>query len=213
MNKTEQREILRLGLIPTIAPFLLPTLLPYLKEQFPQTDFVIQEKLSGDLVEALHKGVVDLAVLAFPFETPGLQQETLAEESFYAVAQEQHFPRKKLAFQDSENENILLLAEGHCLRRHALEACQLQESESAQSFAATSLPTLLQMVSHGYGMTLLPTMAKNALALPENLAIWPFQNPAPTRAIGLCYRSGAPAHGQIEKLKPALNGYFQKHLR
>ncbi len=178
---------LRLGIIPTIAPYLLPRILPGLRAQFPKLELQLREDLSHRLVEAVRLGQLDLILLAFPFDTPGMDQITIYEEPFVLAcpkgAWAGHNPAR---ITDLENHTLLLLEEGHCLRDHALAACNLQPRRERQTFSATSLSTLIQMVGHGYGITLLPEMAANSV--PDTMEMIPFSKPAPMRQIGLAWR-------------------------
>jgi LysR family hydrogen peroxide-inducible transcriptional activator len=184
---------LRVGIIPTIAPYLLPRILPALQKKFPALELQWREDLSHRLVEMLRLGQLDLILMAFPFDTPGMEQMTLFDEPFVLACPKNHWhgprPLKSAAL---EGEKLLLLEEGHCLRDHALAACKLQPRRERQAFNATSLATLVQMVGQGYGLTLLPAMAAHKDSLPDTVEIIPFRAPAPSRTIGLAWRTGSP---------------------
>ena len=181
---------LRLGVIPTIAPFLLPHILPLIQTQYPNLELRLFEDLTDRLIDQIHANKIDAALMAFPYETPGLSQNVLFDEAFVFAAHADEVPKKKLLKTDDLNSNnLLLLEDGHCLRDHALSACKLQLPSVKKTFSATSLPTLIQMVGHGYGHTLLPEMALKGTILPDNIRITPFQSPKPTRQIGLCWRN------------------------
>jgi LysR family hydrogen peroxide-inducible transcriptional activator len=190
---------LRLGIIPTIAPYLLPRILPGLRAQFPKLELQLREDLSHRLVDAVRLGQLDLILLAFPFDTPGMDQVTLYEEPFVLACPKGgwtgHNPART---SDLANHALLLLEEGHCLRDHALAACNLQPRRERQTFSATSLSTLIQMVGHGYGMTLLPEMAADTV--PDTMEIIPFTIPAPMRQIGLAWRKNSQKTKDFEIL-------------
>lgn len=189
---------LRIGLIPTIAPYMLPDILPHLQEDFPNMDFNLTEAMSADLIDKLNNGEIDLAIMAFPYETPTLNQEIFYEEPFYCAAKEGTYKKnQELIFDDLEDQKLLLLEDGHCLRDHALAACNLQTRKSEKALNATSLLTLIQMVGQGYGITLLPEMATNHGILPKNVTLHRFKNPQPTRKIGVAWRKRDPKESDI----------------
>lgn len=180
-----------LGVIPTIAPYLLPRLLPMLHEKFPNLELHLREDTTARLLDALQKNQVDIVLMAFPFDTPGMDRMSLGHESFY-VAQpaNANAATRPMTLDALAGQDILLLDDGHCLRDHAMAACRLQGQSQRKTFGATSLQTLVQMVQHGYGITLLPAMAVDQSAPPPGITIRPFADPKPTREIGLCWRAG-----------------------
>jgi LysR family hydrogen peroxide-inducible transcriptional activator len=191
---------LRLGIIPTIAPYMLPSILPTLQKHFPALELQLHEDLTGRLLEQLHKGHIDVALMAFPFKTQGMTQKLLFEEKFF-IATPAHHTTQAMDIRDLEPEKLLLLDDGHCLRDHALLACDLQLPRRRKAFSATSLPTLIQMVSHGFGITLLPEMACAPDTLPAGVRILPFKGKhTPRRQIGLCWRQGDPRSKDYETL-------------
>ncbi len=184
---------LRLGVIPTIAPYFLPQILPDMQKRFPALEIQLYEDLSARIVEQLNRGQLDIILLAFPYETPNMHQEVILEEPFLLAEPKDQAQRiKSLSTKDLIPERLLLLEDGHCLRDHALGACKLQLPKQRKTFSATSLSTLVQMVQHGYGTTLLPQMMVNQGALPDNIAITPFKEPQPRRIIGLAWEEHHP---------------------
>ena len=184
---------LRIGIIPTIAPYILPKCLPAISRIYPKLELQIHEDLSARLAEKLVNGQIDLVLMAFPYNMPGTEMETLFHEPFVLACPKGHWKKEKpVKVKDLEGEHLLLLEEGHCLRDHALQACKLQPSTDKKTFNATSLATLIQMVQHGYGMTMLPQMAVTAEAIPDNIQILQFDRPPPTREIGVAWRKGNP---------------------
>ncbi len=201
----------RMGIIPTIAPYLLPEILPQLKEQYESLELQITEDLSGRITEQLKAGSLDLILLAFPYDTPGMTQTLLFDEPFYLACPKGDWPGKvPVAMDDLQGHELLLLEEGHCLRDHALAACRFQPRTGRETFNATSLPTLIQFVQHGYGMTLLPEMAVQPGSLPENLDILPFGAPAPTRRIGMAWREKHPQEKDFQMLAEAIKAAHRK---
>lgn len=192
-NRPPLSSSLTLGVIPTIAPYLLPDLLPGLQSEFPQLDLHLREDLTGRLLGDLEKSNIDAVLMAFPYEADTLETKMLWEEPFFLVsAGAQMTHTEKANLQDLDHQDVLLLDDGHCLRDHAIAACRLKSSAQRKTFGATSLPTLIQMVQHGYGVTLLPAMAINPKTMPQGLSIQRFATPQPTRTIGLAWRKGSP---------------------
>lgn len=203
---------LRLGVIPTIAPYLLPTLLPALTNDWPELDLQLQEDLSSRLVEKMEAGKLDVLILAFPFSTPNFKQKTVFSEEFVLASPHDQFSGQPVDMDEIETLDLLLLEEGHCLRSHALAACRTQTPAVRKTFSATSLQTLIQMISHGYGVTLLPEMAARTNSLPDTIQIRRFKDPAPTRDIGLVWRSGTLKDSDLENLSKTINS-CQKTLQ
>lgn len=186
---------LRLGVIPTIAPFLLPRVLPHLREAYRELKLYLSEKQSADLLDDLNNGHLDLLLLAFPYPTPGLKTHLFANDPFWAAYPKNHPLAEKelLRAKDIETENLLLLGEGHCLRDHALSACHMASDKMPSDFQGTSLHTLVQMVDNGLGLTLLPKMAVDAgIARSTNARLRPLEGNAQGRHIGFAWRSSSP---------------------
>lgn len=192
-----------LGVIPTIAPFLLPRAAPKLKKAYPKLELFLREDLTANLAERLAAGLLDAAVLAFPYDIPGAETIEIGVDPFWFAAAPDHplVGRKALKPGDLDGENLLLLEDGHCLRDHALDACKLRSADNANAFGATSLFTLAQMVRSGLGATLLPQMAVQAgLADAAGVAVTPFDEPAPARRIGLVWRRGSGRREEAEAI-------------
>lgn len=171
---------IKLGVIPTIAPYLLPVLFPKLQKLYPKLTFYVMESQTHNLLEELHQGRLDAAILAFPITSSQLQGSAfLVEEFFLAVAKAHPLAtRKMLKKSDLLTHRLLLLEEGHCLRNQALEFCQASAGQIDQNFSATSLESLIQMSAAGLGITLVPKLAcqKN-----PNLIYIPFKDNKPSR--------------------------------
>lgn len=184
---------LRLGVIPTIAPYLLPDILPRIQKQFPRLELQIYEDMSERLIDSLNKGDIDLALMAFPYDTPNLSQKILFDEEFcLGVPKARIFENENITASDLDPGELLLLEDGHCLSDHALSACDIQLPKRRKAYSASSLPTLMQMVVSGYGITLIPDMAIAARAVPKGIKLIRFKHPPPLRQIGLCWRTGSP---------------------
>jgi LysR family hydrogen peroxide-inducible transcriptional activator len=181
---------LKIGLIPTLGPYLLPRVAPKIAKALPKLSLLLHEYQTAPLVERTLAGELDLAILALPADTKGLVTRSMFAESFLVAMPERHrlAARKRVRAADLEGEKLLLLEEGHCLRDQALEVCAHAGSEE-QDFRATSLETLRQMVAAGLGLTLLPGLAaEGPFASARGLAVRPFAPPSPNRVIGAAWR-------------------------
>ena len=202
---------LQLGVIPTIGPFLLPRAMPVLRARFPRLQLYLREEQTARLISRLHAGELDAAILALPYPIEGLEESDIAGDRFFLVCPRGH----RLAGADSVRpddialEDLLLLEDGHCLRDHALAACQLEGARRNASFQGTSLQTLVQMVANGLGVTLLPQLALDAGILRGlDLAVVPLADDAPPRRIGLVWRRTSGRRETFGRLAEALAGTF-----
>jgi LysR family hydrogen peroxide-inducible transcriptional activator len=186
---------IRLGVIPTIGPFLLPHLLGELRKRYTKLKLFLKEDLSAQLVQRLQQGDLDLIILAFPYATPDMETLTLFRDEFLLCLPQGHALEKSrnVRQQQLRGEKLLLLEEGHCLRDHALEACKLESADTDLVYQGTSLHTLVQMVANGLGVTLLPTMAVEADVLGEtHLPLKHFASENVSREIGMAWRKSDP---------------------
>jgi LysR family hydrogen peroxide-inducible transcriptional activator len=186
----------RLGVIPTIAPFLLPRALPLLRQRFQKLRLFLREDLTQRLIAQLKAGQLDAALIALPFETHGLDWAHVSDDDLLAAFPANHpLTAKPAASPEAlEHEHLILLEDGHCLREHALAACGLRppRGDGEESFAATSLPTLVQMVGSGLGVTFLPAMAVEAgLTDAAPIAVRPIDAPHASREIVVAWRAGS----------------------
>jgi len=203
----------RLGVIPTIAPYLLPKALPALRKQFPELRLFLREDLTQRLLASLKAGQLDAALIALPFDTTGLAWAHVSDDELLAAAPQDHpWAREaRVAPTASDTGDLILLEDGHCLRDHVLAACGLKPpraSDDEEGFAATSLPTLVQMVGSGLGVTFLPAMAVDAgLTHTVPVAVRPLAVERPSREIVVVWRAGSSraAEGRLlaEVLKDA----------
>jgi LysR family hydrogen peroxide-inducible transcriptional activator len=185
----------RLGVIPTLGPYLMPYLVPQLRATYPQLRLYIREDITERLLDLIRAGMLDALLLALPVQDDGLQVIELFREPFVlALPAGDPLARKSQVRQaDLLGAHILLLEDGHCLRDQALAVCGFPTPRGAEDFRASSLETLRQMVAAGVGCTLLPRLASQAPSPSESLiALRPFATPAPHRTIGLVYRQGFP---------------------
>ncbi len=193
---------LRLGVIPSIAPYLLPSVLPMLQKDYPALELHIRETLTDYLVAQLEDGSLDVALLALPVDDPGIETLALFDDTFFlAQSASATQPRRKHArVEDLETGRLLLLEEGHCLRDQALNFCSLRDIKSIDSFGASSLSTLVQMVAGGMGQTLLPEMSLSLEAGRSDVRLMRFEKPEPYRTVGLAFRKTSPLKADFEAL-------------
>ena len=186
------RGKIKLGLIPTLAPYLLPKILDPIKRRFPDLEMVLLEAQTEVLVSWLEEGSLDLAILALPAGGERFTDIFLFEEKFFLALQPDHpLAKKEYALLEDLNwERIMLLADGHCLRDQALDLCYSAGAKAAEAFRATGLETLRHMVAAGNGMTLIPQLAVPPEGRQGGVRYLPFREPAPGRQIGLLFRSG-----------------------
>ncbi len=196
---------LRLGVIPTIAPYLLPRTLPYLRKAYPKLQLYLTEDLTGRLLTLLQDGTLDLVLIALPYHAGEVETLPLFKDGFQLVTRKDNplAQKKTVALADLKDANLLLLAEGHCLRDHALAACRLPHADSG--FASASLNTLVEMVAGGLGITLLPDMAVPA-HVPKSgeLVARPFDRGGAGRQIGLAWRTTSGRAEEFREFGAAL---------
>ena len=181
--------IIRMGTIPTVGPYLLPKVLPSLRETYSSLKLYLVEDLTHRLIDSLHRGQLDVVLLALPYDCGAAETVILFDDPFVVGLPRSHPLAKQVNIKPQRlwRENLLLLKDGHCLRDHALAACHLADRRLV--FEATSLPTLVQMVDNGLGTTLLPVLAINAgLLIGTNLVTRPLLGDKPMRKIGLIWR-------------------------
>ncbi len=192
---TDPRQAkIHLGLIPTIAPYLLPTIMPSIKQSYAQLRLWLYELQTAVLLEKLADAELELLILALPIDSHAFEQVDLFDEDFYLAVSSQHELAKKrqIALSELKDKELLLLEEGHCLRDHALDVCFLAGAREQDSFHATSLETLRHMIAENLGMSLFPAMAITSWKRPHQEIVYiPFQQPVPQRKIGMLYRKGS----------------------
>ena len=206
---------LRLGVFPTLAPYLLPHVVPQLRDRFPQLELLLVEEKSDVLLQRLREGKLDAALLALPLHDEQLHAELLFEEPFVFAAPLQHPLASRTAMSMSElsDETLLLLEDGHCLRDQALDVCRLSGAQERSGFRATSLETLRQMVAAGVGVTLLPALSVHEpIAQSPNIRLIPFRAPAPSRQIALVWRKSSALDGFLRSLAEAIGALARAQL-
>jgi LysR family hydrogen peroxide-inducible transcriptional activator len=193
----------RLGVIPTIGPFLLPRILPGLRARWPQLKLYLREDQTDALLQQLHGGRLDALVLALPYDCGNVETAVLFEDPFSVAVRRNHplAAAERITAEDLQAEPLLLLQDGHCLRDHALSACRLGQKPHLESFEATSLHTLVQMVDNGLGITLLPRLALDAGILKgTGLVARPIAADRPARDIALAWRKGTRRREEFQLL-------------
>ena len=186
---------LRLGVIPSVGPYVLPTLLPAVHRAYPDLELRLRESQTHSLIADLMEGHLDLLILALPVEPYDVDTMVLFDDQFSIALPKDHrlADRTEIAQGELAAEHLLLLEEGHCLRDQALAVCQ---STKTDEFRASSLTTVVQMVANGYGVTILPALALDAeIGQSSKIKIVPFADPIPSRTIGLAWRRSTP-HGE-----------------
>lgn len=193
---------LRVGVIPTVAPYLLPVVLPRLAREYPELELSVHEEQTDHIVAELLAGRLDVVLLALPTPAAGVTELTLYDEEFVLVAPEGHDVADGPIAREALNElDVILLNEGHCLRDQALDVCREVGARAAAATYATSLATLVQLVSGGLGVTLVPETALPVeTRRAPNLQLRRFAEPAPYRRIGLGHRSTSPRAAEFEAL-------------
>jgi LysR family hydrogen peroxide-inducible transcriptional activator len=191
---------LRIAFLPTIGPYLLPSVAPRIRKALPRLELMLYEYQTVPMLEHLRAGEIDLGVLALPVDLDGLEARTLYDEPFNLAVPADHpiAKRKQVDIGDLKGLTLLLLEDGHCLRDQALEVCGRIDVHEKQDFRATSIETLRQMVATGAGVTLLPELTtRGAYGAARGIAVRPFSRPAPTRRIGAVWRKTSPRSGAI----------------
>lgn len=202
---------LRLGIIPTIAPYLLPIIMPKLSKEFPKLTIWLYEYQTHILIEKLRNAELDCLILALPIEKHEFVEENLFREPFrLAIKKGEPLAKQKIInMSDISKQELLLLEEGHCLREHVLDACVLAGVKEKGQYQATSLETLRHMIGEGMGITLMPELAvPSKTTKSDNIRYLEFDEPKPNRRIGMIYRKNSyreeTFHNMNELIKTVL---------
>ncbi|TKR34059.1 DNA-binding transcriptional regulator OxyR [Luteimonas gilva] len=194
---------IRLGVFPTLGPYLLPHVVPRIRKRFPKLELLLVEEKSDVLLSRLREGKLDAGLLALPVHDEQLHTEFLFEEPFLLAVPEHHplAKRSSLALKELADQRLLLLEDGHCMRDQALDVCQMSGASEKSGFQATSLETLRQMVAADVGVTLLPTLAiKPPVARSETIHLLGFHDSQPSRRIALVWRKSSAMHEFLRNL-------------
>jgi LysR family transcriptional regulator, hydrogen peroxide-inducible genes activator len=209
---TPLADELRMSVIPTIAPFLLPRLLPQLRRKYPDLKLYLREETSAAAVEALHRGQVDCVLMALPFAAGDIEHAHLFDDRFYVAFPkgEPDNPPATVTPNDVDEGKLLLLVDGHCLKDHALAACNRPELRASATMLGTSLHTLILMVDNGLGQTLIPEIAVKAGLLDgTEVQARPLDAPHSTREIALVWRTNSPRQPEFELLAAAMRELYR----
>jgi len=210
--KDPLKGIVRMGVIPTIAPFLLPKIMPAISEKLPDLELHLREDKSAELCELVRSGELDLVLYALPYACGDVAELPLFHDPFLVAFPKGQAPKGGIKSTELDEKRLMLLEEGHCLRDHALEACQLLGRGARREMAGTSLNTILQMVAAGHGITLLPGMAVEAgLTEGTGVEVLPFADIVPTRTIGLIWRKANPRASTFEALGKVIREVAADH--
>jgi LysR family hydrogen peroxide-inducible transcriptional activator len=195
---------LRIGVIPTVAPYLLPSIIANLTKAYPGVDIHVRETLTPTLMRELAEGRLDICILALPVSEPSFAEVALLTEEFVLVRPAAEAEKPVPNLESLREMRLLLLEEGHCLRDQALSFCNLRSGLPRESLDGSSLSTLVQMVSSGIGVTLIPEMAVNVETRSAGVAIAHFKTPAPARTIGMIWRKTNPLAGELLQISQAV---------
>jgi len=215
-SQDELAGALRLGVIPTIGPYLLPELVPLLHKRAPKMPLIIEENLTGQLAPMLREGELDIAIVALPFVLPGVKTQSVYEEPFSVVVPEGHRwgERKSVRPAELDHENLLVLNNGHCFRDQVLEACPGQaNSAMPEGRAGSSLETIRNMVASGLGVSVLPVSALVPRYSSRLLRVIPFAAPVPSRKVAIAWRTTFDRPLAIEAVAAAIRGVKLPSLR
>jgi LysR family hydrogen peroxide-inducible transcriptional activator len=205
---------LNLGVIPTIAPFLLPAFLPPLHRAYPRLELYLREEQTARLLDALLAGELDVVLMALPYDVPHAEVLTLFRDPFRLACREgtARVDPENYRFTRLQRDSVLLLEDGHCLRDHALAACRIRQTEKVSRFAASSLLTLVQMVEADLGITYLPAMAEGSTLLRDTrVRTYPLDAGA-YRDIGLVWRRGSARGEEFRSLGKFIAGHRQSAI-
>jgi LysR family hydrogen peroxide-inducible transcriptional activator len=198
---------LTLGVIPSLAPYLLPRILPLLQSRFPELELELRETQTRQLIEDIKSGALDAAMLALPVGEPDIDTMTLFEDLFLLAvpASDPRTEATRVAAEDIDQNRLILLEDGHCLRDQALALCGTAapgraSGASGTVFGASSLTTVMQMVAGGYGVTLIPQIAADVEKRDERVKFLRLENPQPGRSIGLAFRRTSPRKADFAAL-------------
>ncbi len=191
---------LRLGVIPTVAPYFLPRIIGALSRRFPELDLELREAVTRSLISDLLDGRLDVAVVALPVSEPALREFALFEEDFVLVRPAEDAARPIPTAETLQAMKLLLLEEGHCFRDQALSFCRVDDSQPGQVMEGSSLSTLVQMVGSGMGVTLIPEMAVDLETRSAEVSVARFPPPRPSRQIGMIWRATNPLSDQLMQI-------------
>ena len=214
-SKDPESGTLKLGIFPTLGPYLLPHIVPGIVSRFPTLELILVEEKTEVILRMLHDGALDCGILAMPILDDHLHVEFLFEEDFVLAVPKQHrlAKQKKAKLTDLSSEKLLLLDDGHCLRDQALEVCQLAGAGERSGFRATSLETLRHMVAANAGITLMPALTVSPPSpVSDTIQLIRFADPIPHRRIAIAWRRTSALAEFLQRLVPTLKAVPQSYL-
>lgn len=216
LGKNQLKGALKLGLIHSIGPYLLPEIIPILRKTAPEMPLEVEENLTANLETQLRNGVIDAAIIALPFNVPGLQYKAMYDEEFDVVVPIQHHwaTRKNIKPEELSDEKVLLLNSGHCFSNQVTQACP-ELSRKGEILQGNSLETIRNMVASNLGITVLPCSATAARYHNPLIKVIPFVSPAPTRRIAIAWRKSFVRLEAVEKIAEAIkaiNSNYMMHI-
>lgn len=206
---------LRLGVIYTVGPYLLPELIPVLHQSAPHMPLDVEENTTANLEQLLRSGSIDVAIVALPFEAPGVVTEPLYDESFVVAVPQSHpwAQREAVGAEELSSEKVLLLASGHCFSNQVVEACPELQRKGGEVLQGNSLETIRNMAASGLGVTVLPCSANSERYRSPLLKMLPFQDPVPSRRVALAWRKSFVREEAILVLAEAIRSLGDPCLR
>lgn len=202
---------LRIGIIPTIAPYLLPRIIRDLTAHDPSIDLYIRETVTSKLLQDMSDGRLDTAIIALPISEPAFVESHLFDEDFVLVRPKSDAAKPAPDAEALREMRLLLLEEGHCFRDQALAFCDLKKIRPRELLEGSSLSTLVQMVSAGIGVTLIPEMAIDVETRSAEVAVAYFKSPRPSRRIGMIWRKTSPLAGQLSHVADLVRQSARPH--
>ena len=214
LGKNQLKGALKLGMIHSVGPYLLPEIIPILRKTAPEMPLEIEENLTANLETQLRNGVIDAAIIALPFDVPGLQYRALYDEEFDVVVPSSHHwaHRKHIKPEELADEKVLLLNSGHCFSNQVTQACP-ELSRKGEILQGNSLETIRNMVASNLGITVLPCSATAERYHNPLLKVIPFANPAPTRRIAIAWRKSFVRLEAIEKIAEAIQAVDSDYMK
>jgi LysR family transcriptional regulator, hydrogen peroxide-inducible genes activator len=214
LGKNQLKGALKLGLIHSIGPYLLPEIIPILRKTAPDMPLEVEENLTANLETQLKNGVIDAAIIALPFDVPGLQYRILYDEEFDVVVPSHHHwaARKHITPEELSDEKVLLLNSGHCFSNQVTQACP-ELSRKGEILQGNSLETIRNMVASNLGITVLPCSATAARYNNPLIKVIPFSSPAPTRRIAIAWRKSFVRLEAVEKIAEAIKAIGSDYMK
>ena len=214
LGKNQLKGTLKLGLIHSIGPYLLPEIIPILRKTAPDMPLEVEENLTANLETQLKNGVIDAAIIALPFDVAGLQYKALYDEEFDVVVPSSHHWAKRKCINASEltDEKVLLLNSGHCFSNQVTQACP-ELSRKGEVLQGNSLETIRNMVASNLGITVLPCSATAARYNNPLIKVIPFVSPAPTRRIAIAWRKSFVRLEAVEKIAESIKAIGSDYMK